>query len=301
MAEQVVGPFAAGSRASFTCESGGGKPAPSITWVFGEDEAEGEVEEEIVEEEGKITSTLTIMLIREHSGSDLACRVFHEALDEDLVTKMQVDVNIAVETVELESLEGQEDKEMEVVCRARKSRPEAVITWSLPDYVEFKEETEGELLEDDTFDTVSTIRFTPTAEDDGMSLNCQAVNEVMEDPMEATEEISVLFAPRVSVDEEGQSIFAGEDAIIRCQVRANPDNLTRLEWLKDGSAVEDERFSVEDSTLTITDVQAEDAGDYRQLILNQIPTESFPHRCEAENSIGEAESEGVHPLEVFCE
>ena len=171
----------------------------------------------------------------------------------------------------------------------------------LPDYVEFKEETEVELLEDDTFDTVSTIRFTPTAEDDGMSLNCQAVNEVMEDPMEATEEISVLFAPRVSVDEEGQSIFAGEDAIIRCQVRANPDNLTRLEWLKDGSAVEDERFSVEDSTLTITDVQAEDAGDYRQLILNQIPTESFPHRCEAENSIGEAESEGVHPLEVFCE
>jgi len=285
MAEQVVGPYAAGTEATFTCESGGGKPAPTITWVFGEDEAEGEVEEEIVEEEGKITSTLTIMLVREHSGSDLTCKVSHEALDEDLVTKMQVDVNIAVETVELESLEGQEDEEMEVVCRATKSRPEAVITWALPDHLEFSEETEVELLDDDTFDTVSTIRFTPTAKDDGVSVNCQAVNEVMEDPLETTEEITVLFAPRVSIDEGGQSVFAGEEAVIECQVKANPDNLTRLEWIKDDSPlVEDDRFIVEELTLTITGVRAEDAGQYR---------------CVAENSIGEAESEESHPLEVF--
>ena len=263
MAEQVVGPYAAATQATFVCESGGGKPAPTITWVFGEDEAEGEVEEEVVEEEGKITSTLTIMLVREHSGSDLTCKVSHEALDEDLVTKMQVDVNIAVETVELESLEGEEGKEMEVVCRATKSRPEAVITWALPEHIEFSEETEVELLEDDTFDTVSTIRFTPTAEDDGISVNCQALNEVMEDPLETTEEITVLFAPRVSVDEEGQSVFAGEEATIQCQVEANPDNLTRLEWLRDGSLVEDDRFTVEELTLTITGVQAEDAGEYR--------------------------------------
>jgi len=284
MAEQVVGPYAAATQATFVCESGGGKPAPTITWVFGEDEAEGEVEEEVVEEEGKITSTLTIMLVREHSGSDLTCKVSHEALDEDLVAKMQVDVNIAVETVELESLEGEEGKEMEVVCRATKSRPEAVITWALPEHIEFSEETEVELLEDDTFDTVSTIRFTPTAEDDGISVNCQALNEVMEDPLETTEEITVLFAPRVSVDEEGQSVFAGEEATIQCQVEANPDNLTRLEWLKDDSLVEDDRFTVEELTLTINGVKAEDAGEYR---------------CVAENSIGEAESEGSHPLEVF--
>ena len=263
MSEQVVGPYAAGTEASFTCESGGGKPAPTITWVFGDEEAEGDVEEEVEEEEGKITSTLTIMLVREHSGSDLTCKVSHEALEEDLVTKMQVDVNIAVESVELESLEGQEDEEMEVVCRATKSRPEAVITWALPDHLEFTEETEVELLEDDTFDTVSTIKFTPTAEDDGIIVNCQAVNEVMEDPLETSEQITVFFAPRVSVDEEGQSVFEGEDATIQCQVEANPENLTRLEWLKDDSLVEDDRFVVEESTLTITGVQAEDAGEYR--------------------------------------
>jgi len=284
MSEQVVGPYAAGTEASFTCESGGGKPAPTITWVFGDEEAEGDVEEEVEEEEGKTTSTLTIMLVREHSGSDLTCKVSHEALEEDLVTKMQVDVNIAVESVELESLEGQEDEEMEVVCRATKSRPEAVITWALPDHLEFTEETEVELLEDDTFDTVSTIRFTPTAEDDSISVNCQAVNEVMEDPLETSEQITVFFAPRVSVDEEGQSVFEGEDATIQCQVEANPENLTRLEWLKDDSLVEDDRFVVEESTLTITGVQAEDAGEYR---------------CVAENSVGESESEGSHTLEVF--
>ena len=222
------------------------------------------MDEEVDEEEGSITSTITIMLAREHSGSDLTCKVSHEALDEDLESKMQVDVNIAVETVELDSLEGQEGEEMEVVCRATKSRPEAIITWTLPDHVEFSEETEAELLDDDTFDTISRIHFVPTAEDDGISVSCQAVNEVMEEPLEATEEINVLFAPRVSVVEDGQSVFAGEDVTIECHVEANPANLTRLEWLKDDSPMEeDERFVVEEATLTITDVQTEDAGNYR--------------------------------------
>ena len=86
----------------------------------------------------------------------------------------------------------------------------------------------------------------------------------MEEPLETTEEINVLFAPRVSVEEDGQSVFAGEDVTIKCHVEANPANLTRLEWLKDDSPMEeDERFVVEETTLTITDVQAEDAGNYR--------------------------------------
>ena len=80
---------------------------------------------------------------------------------------------------------------------------------------------------------------------------------------------------RVVVDEEGQSAVIGSDVTIDCQVEANPANLTDLEWLKNGVVVEGERFIVEDTVLTIIDVEREDAGDYRC----QISTE-FPH-CSA--------------------
>ena len=195
-----------------------------MTWVFGDEEVDGEhVEDEVDEEDGVITSTLTIQLEREHSGASLQCRVSHEALDEDLVTQLQVDVNIAVDSVELESvsLEGDEGEEMEVVCRAHKSRPAATITWTLPEHVEYSEEQEEELLDDDTYDTVGRIRFLASSEDDGMSVSCQAVNEVMEEPMEATEEVTVFFAPRISLAEEEQTTTTGAEFSLDCMVEAN--------------------------------------------------------------------------------
>ena len=70
--------------------------------------------------------------------------------------------------------------------------------------MEYSEEQEEELLDDDTYDTVGRIRFLASSEDDGMSVSCQAVNEVMEEQMEATEEITVFFAPRVSLTEESR-------------------------------------------------------------------------------------------------
>ena len=225
-----------------------------------------EVEGETVEDDGQVKSTVTLDLERKHLGSVLLCKVLHEALDEELAAELEIDVNVPIETVELEdsSLEGLEWEEMEVLCQARGSRPAATLTWTLPNLVEHTAEQEAQLLDDGTYNTVSRIRFTPIAKDDGMSVTCHAVNEVMEEGIETSEEINVLFAPRVSVDEEGQSVVAGEDVTLDCQYEANPDNLTHLEWLKDGVVLEGERFNVEDSTtLTISNTQREDAGDYR--------------------------------------
>ena len=92
-----------------------------------------------------------------------------------------------------------------------------------------------------------------------------------------------------------------------CQVEANPANLTDLEWLKNGVVVEGERFIVEDTVLTIIDVEREDAGDYRYQISTGVSTlfclnSHFTYfRCRARNSVGEGLSEGLHPLVVFCE
>ena len=227
-----------------------------------------EVEGDIAEDGNEAKSTLTLDLERKHLGSVLTCKVLHEALDEELAGELQIDINLPIETVELESssLEGLEWEELEVVCLARGSRPEATISWTLPNLVEHTAEQVAQLLEDGTYNTISRIRFTPIGKDDGMSVTCHAVNEVMEEGIETSEEINILFAPRVSVDEEGQSVVRGADVRIDCHYEANPDNLTRLGWLKNGVVIDEgDRFNVEETTLTITNTQREDTGDYRYI------------------------------------
>ena len=221
-----------------------------------------------MEEGGETKSTVTLDLERKHLGSVLLCKILHEALDEELAAELQIDINLPVESVELDdsSLEGEEWKEMEIACSARGSRPAATITWTLPNLVEHTAEQEAILSEDNTYETVSKIRFTPIANDDGMSLTCHAVNEVMDDEIETSKNINILFAPRVSVDEEGQSAVRGEEVRLDCQYEANPENLTRLEWMRNGVVVEGERFHVEDTTLVIDNIQREDTGDYRYYI-----------------------------------
>ena len=193
-----------------------------------------------------------------------------------------------MDSVELESdsLEADEGEEMEVVCRAHKSRPAATITWTLPEHVEYSEEQEEELLDDDTYDTVGRIRFLASSEDDGMSVSCQAVNEVMEEPMEATEEITVFFAPLVSLAEEEQTTTAGAEFSLDCMVEANPANLSQVAWYRDSNLLEGDRFFLESTVLVILEVEPGDSGIYF---------------CEAENRVGQGRAEQGTPLQVYCE
>ena len=52
--------------------------------------------------------------------------------------------------------------------------------------VEYTAEQEAKLLDDGTYETVSRVRFNPIADDDGMSVTCHAVNDVMEEGLEAS-------------------------------------------------------------------------------------------------------------------
>ena len=72
---QVVGPYSSGSSIAFSCESGGGKPAPSVSWRFGDEDLEGEttVNENILNGDITVNSVVVVTLEREHSGKHLHC------------------------------------------------------------------------------------------------------------------------------------------------------------------------------------------------------------------------------------
>ena len=65
----------------------------------------------------------------------------------------------------------------------------------------------------------------------GMSVSCQVVNEVIEEPMEPTEEITVFFTPRVSLAKEEQTTASGAKFSLDCMVEANPANLSLVSGL----------------------------------------------------------------------
>eukprot|EP00090_Calanus_glacialis_P045715 TRINITY_DN8668_c0_g1_i1.p1 TRINITY_DN8668_c0_g1~~TRINITY_DN8668_c0_g1_i1.p1 ORF type:complete len:1080 (-),score=259.44 TRINITY_DN8668_c0_g1_i1:89-3328(-) len=289
---QVVGPYSSGSSVAFSCESGGGKPAPSISWRFGEEDLEGEttVDENILNGDITVTSVVVVDLEREHSGAYLYCSVINEVLDEPLETQVQVDVNVAVKSVSIEEeTTGQEDTEMVISCSAVGGRPLPVISWHMPESVEFETEEESEILEDETFKLISKLTFTPSKEENEKYVTCQAINEVMDEALEDEALLDIMYAPRVSIEDENITMTAGEEIIINCLIDANPMNFSQVLWFHNENIidVEDERFEGENSeivSLAINPIVPGDAGNYY---------------CLAENEVGQAVSTNSFDLEVL--
>ena len=71
----------------------------------------------MAEDDNQARSTITLDLERGHLGSILLCKALHEGLHEELEARLEIDLNLPVETLELDhpSLEGEEWTEMEVV------------------------------------------------------------------------------------------------------------------------------------------------------------------------------------------
>ena len=100
---------------------------------------------------------------------------------------------------------------MVITCVATGGRPEASITWTMPETVLFSVEEEVQILvgfdkfndklklkictsnqEDDTFQTVSKLTFTPSQEEHEKKVSCQAINDVMEEAVEFETELNIL-------------------------------------------------------------------------------------------------------------
>ena len=68
---EVVGPFSSESRLQFACESGGGKPTPTVAWRFGGEDLEGET---VIDEDTEVvTSTVVVELVNHTVSAELEC------------------------------------------------------------------------------------------------------------------------------------------------------------------------------------------------------------------------------------
>ena len=98
-----------------------------------------------------------------------------------------------------EEVSGQEGVEMILTCTAVGGRPAPTFSWTMPDNIQFKQEDSSSLSvslanqinickiiwkDDETFESVSKLTFTPTHEENEKEVSCQAINDVMDEPLE---------------------------------------------------------------------------------------------------------------------
>ena len=156
---------------------------------------------------------------------------------------------------------GQECIEMILICTAVGGRPAPSLSWIMPDNVQFKQEDSSFLLvrlttqinickiilkDDETFESVSKLTFTPSHEENGKEVSCQAINDVMDEAFEDRADLFVeceflkckkiiiiaIFAdaPQINIQEGNETAAAGDDLLIDCEINANPEELSNIQW-----------------------------------------------------------------------
>jgi len=287
---QVVGPYTAGEEVFFSCQSEG-KPAPVLTWKLGDNVLEGDISEG-KDDDGivSVKNEVAVKLTMEHTGTTLSCMVEHDELDEALTANIQIDVNVPVSSVSIDSMPGQEGEEMILTCTAIGGRPAPTFTWVMPGSVEFQQEDSFSLQDGETFDSLSKITFTPTYEENDKEVECHAINDVMDEAIEYKIDLLIEYAPKVYIKEGNETVFAGDDVTIDCEIDANPTDLQIIEWFHNDNQMDDS-----DERLLLNNGAA-----VPQLIINPAqPSDSGDYSCSAQNSVGESKSANTFHLEVI--
>ncbi|ROT85661.1 putative hemicentin-1-like [Penaeus vannamei] len=141
----VVGPYREGETASLTCLSHGGSPPPRIQWYVGDRLLDDQMDEESQFQIGDgntllqgpasqtiLANTLTLGPFKRSDLKKLVtCEVSNTNLTNPLSAAVMIDMNLKPLSVQLLGPEEplSADKDYDLVCDVRGSRPPPTITW----------------------------------------------------------------------------------------------------------------------------------------------------------------------------
>ncbi|XP_077276394.1 neuromusculin isoform X8 [Temnothorax americanus] len=301
----TLGPINEGSTISLYCESGEGKPVPTVEWF--KDGVEEPLE---VTSSSTITDTgigtgsslLEMQITREELGATFTCKVNSIALVEPLTVDIKPDIHVRPLKMDLDGVVGHVVQGTKILlqCTVQAARPAANVTWkngthyvteSNERYEMF--ETKIQENEDGTFDTISYLAFTATVYDNSKTFKCYAENSVTrtEDlkPMKEATTIEVLYPPIIKMKPNNITVNETDDFLIFCDYEANPATLIKVTWLRD------------DDELVLNE-EHYDGGISEQTALtvkNATPSDMGSYKCILENSAGSTVSEDTVQVSVF--
>ncbi|XP_059487903.1 uncharacterized protein LOC132203822 isoform X4 [Neocloeon triangulifer] len=296
----LIGPFQEGQELKLSCQSGGGKPIPDITWWNGTHKLPGAFSADPGPNGvGTGVNRLQVTLGRGDLGAKYECKASSRALSADLTASIEVDVNVRPLRLDLSGVEEHVHEGTEVVltCQVTGARPAANITWfngTEPVGRHAAATTHAAVQSDGTYETQSELRFKATRHENGETLTCEATNPVLveqkERPLKDTVTLEVLYPPSVFVSPENVTVNESTDVLLFCQFDANPAVLNSVQWLRDGKPV------------VLDGGQHYEGGTPLQttlLIKNATRVDQGTYSCVLENAVGKAESQNVAYVAIY--
>ncbi|KAM0727466.1 Hemicentin-2 [Formica fusca] len=283
----TLGPINEGSTIALYCESGKGKPVPTVEW-FKDDQLLEATSSSTITDTGSGTgsSLLEMQITREELGVTFTCKVNNIALVEPLAVDIKPDVHVRPLKMDLEGVVGHVVQGTKILlqCKVQAARPAANVTWQNGTQYISESNERFEMFEtkinenaDGTSDTVSYLAFTASVYDNGRTFNCYAENTVtrIEDlkPMKETTTIEVLYPPIIKMKPNNITVNETDDFIIFCDYEANPATLIKVTWLRDDEelVLNEEHYDggiTEQTALTVKNATPSDMGSYKCILQN---------------------------------
>ncbi|XP_078046874.1 neuromusculin [Augochlora pura] len=290
----TLGPINEGSSISLYCESGEGKPVPSVEWYKDDQLLEATNSTTIGDNGiGTASSLLQMQITREELGATFTCKVNSTALVEPLTVDIKLDVHvnwlqrdpkIAASRATLLQFNYTDSRD----DRSRTSHLErSSLHFLLAEHDKRKLSLANFMTgfrnprNDSTSETISYLAFTATEYDNGRTFKCYAENSVTRyenlEPMKESTTIEVLYPPTVRMRPQNITVNETEDILIFCDYEANPATLTNVTWLRDDKKIiltEDhyEGGITEQTALTVKNASASDMGTYKCILDNKVGT-----------------------------
>ncbi|KZC13798.1 Hemicentin-2, partial [Dufourea novaeangliae] len=285
----TLGPINEGSMVSLYCESGEGKPVPSVEW-FKDDQMLEATSSTTIAANGTGTgsSLLQMQITREELGATFTCKVNSTALVEPLTVDIKLDVHVRPLKMDLNGVVGHVVQGTKILlqCTVRAARPAANVTWQNgTEYLSESNDrfgmfgTKVQENNDGTSETISYLAFTASEYDNGRTFKCYAENSVTRsenlEPMKESTTIEVLYPPIVRMRPENITVNETEDILIFCDYEANPATLTKVTWLRDDEklVLTDDHYEggiTEQTALTVKNASANDMGTYKCILENNV-------------------------------
>nr|XP_034174876.1 uncharacterized protein LOC117601811 isoform X3 [Osmia lignaria] len=285
----TLGPINEGSTISLYCESGEGKPVPTVEWFKDDQPLEATSSSTIADSGiGNASSLLQMQITRDELDATFTCKVNSIALPEPLTVDIKLDVHVRPLKMDLSGVIGHVVQGTKILleCTVRAARPAANVTWQNgTEYLNDSNdrftlfETKVHENPDGTSETISHLAFTASEYDNGRTFKCYAENSVTRSevlkPMKESMTIEVLYPPIVSIQPENITVNETEDFIIFCDYEANPASLTEVIWFRDDKelVVTDDHYEggiTEQTALTVKNATLSDMGSYRCILHNNV-------------------------------
>ncbi|XP_058791072.1 hemicentin-1 isoform X2 [Phymastichus coffea] len=290
---RVLGPVIEGSSIALRCESGKGRPVPTVEWYNGNTKLKSKSSSELEEHEiGTGSGTLNLVVARSELGATFSCKVSSLALAEPLKIDIKLDVHVRPMKMDIKGVVGHVIQGSKVLlqCEVQGARPPANVTWYNGTEILHRNSSRLDMYEtkftdndDGTTQTNSFLAFTASEHDNGRKFSCMAINPVMlkegSQPMKDTVIIEVMYPPIVRMNPSNITVNETEDFQLYCEYEANPATLINVVWQRDGKnlTLSNERYeggTTELTALLVKNATAEDIGKYTCILENDFGTSS---------------------------